>query len=429
VEDNNKYVDAKKSQPDGWDLGVSPPPFRGSGGFIYSWRWFGPDERITLSEIRQAGATGIVSALHQIPVGDVWMKDAIMERKNMIEKAGFRWEVVESMPVSEDIKRQTGDYLKHIENYKISIRNLAECGIKTICYNFMPVLDWSRTNLKVHFRDGSQTSGFQLYVFAAFDLFILKREGAETDYPEEVLKKAGDFFHSLDNTGIQQLKETILYGLPGSMKTYSLDEFKTHLALYKGIDRKKLKEHLRFFLNKVIPVAEKYGVKMAVHPDDPPWNLLGLPRIVSTIDDLQEITEMADSPSNGVTLCTGSLGVGHFNNLTEIAKKLAPRIYFVHLRNVIRDSGLNFQEETFFEGDIDMVGVVKALIKEGFRRQKETGEPCRLPVRPDHGHQMLDEIGKENYPGYSLYGRMKNLAEIKGLTTGLIHILSEEQNL
>ncbi|MCF8358322.1 MAG: mannonate dehydratase [Prolixibacteraceae bacterium] len=405
------------------------PPLGGGGvEFIYSWRWFGPDERITLSEIRQAGATGIVSALHQIPVGDVWEKEAILERKEMIEAAGLSWEVVESLPVSEDIKRQTGDYLTHIENYKISISNLAECGIQTICYNFMPVLDWSRTNLKVHFRDGSQTSGFQLYVFAAFDLFILKRNGAENDYSKEVVAKAKEYFQSLNDDGKKHLEETILYGLPGSMKTYSLDEFKTHLALYKGIDRKKLKEHLRFFLNHVIPVAEKCGVKMAVHPDDPPWNLLGLPRIVSTVDDLQEITEMIDSPSNGVTLCTGSLGVGHFNNLTEIAEKLAPCIHFVHLRNVIRDSGLNFQEETFFEGDIDMVGVVKALIEEGFRRQKETGEPCRLPVRPDHGHQMLDEIGKENYPGYSLYGRMKNLAEIKGLTIGLIHVLSEKKN-
>lgn len=388
--------------------------------FIYSWRWFGPNDRITLPQIRQAGAQGIVSALHQIPVGDIWTKGQITERKKIIEDSGMTWVVVESLPVSEDIKRQTGDYLKHIENYKISIRNLAENGIKTICYNFMPVLDWSRTNLKVQFHDGSQTSGFQLFIFAAFDLFILKRSGAENDYPEEVIKNASDYFSKLDDEGKQTLKDTILYGLPGSMQTYSLDEFQQHLNLYSGIDRKKLKQHLSYFLNQVVPVAEECGVKMAIHPDDPPWNLLGLPRIVSTVDDLHDVVNMIKSPSNGITLCTGSLGAGHFNNLPAIAKELAPSIHFTHLRNLTRDSGLNFQEDTFFDGDIDMINVVKELVAEGYRREKETGEACLLPVRPDHGHQMLDDIGKENYPGYSLYGRMKNLAEIKGLTLGVI---------
>src|SRR5574344_1232785 len=388
--------------------------------FTYSWRWFGPNDRIKLESIKQAGATGIVNALHQIPVGDVWTKDDILERKKMIEKAGLTWNVVESLPVSEDIKRQTGDYLKHIENYKISIRNLAECGLNVICYNFMPVLDWSRTNLKVIFRDGSQTSGFQLFVFAAFDMFILKRQGAEKDYPADVIKNAENYFSELDETGIKLLKDTILYGLPGSMQTYSLEEFQEHLDLYRGIDRKKLKEHLSYFLNQVVPVAEDCDVKMAVHPDDPPWNLLGLPRVVSTVDDLKEIVEMIKSPSNGITLCTGSLGVGHFNDLTQIAHELAPNIHFVHLRNVIRDKGLNFQEETFFGGDVDMIGVVKELVAEGIRREKETGVACSFPVRPDHGHQMLEDIGQENYPGYSLYGRMKNLAEIKGLTMGII---------
>jgi mannonate dehydratase len=388
--------------------------------FTYSWRWFGPNDRIKLDSIRQAGATGIVNALHQIPVGDVWHKEEILERKKMIENAGLTWNVVESLPVSEDIKRQTGNYLKHIENYKISIQNLAECGLNVICYNFMPVLDWSRTNLKVIFRDGSQTSGFQLFIFAAFDMFILKRQGAEKDYPADVIEKAEKYFSELDENGIKLLKDTILYGLPGSMQTYSLEEFQEHLDLYSGIDRKKLKEHLSYFLNQVVPVAEDCDVKMAVHPDDPPWNLLGLPRVVSTVDDLKEIVEMIKSPSNGITLCTGSLGVGHFNDLTQIAHELAPNIHFVHLRNVIRDKGLNFQEEAFFGGDVDMIGVVKELVAEGFRREKTTGKKCSFPVRPDHGHQMLEDIGQENYPGYSLYGRMKNLAEIKGLTMGII---------
>ncbi|HPR32186.1 MAG TPA: mannonate dehydratase [Prolixibacteraceae bacterium] len=389
--------------------------------FIYSWRWFGPNERITLPQIRQAGAQAIVSALHQIPVGEVWSKTAIEERKRMIEDAGLSWTVVESLPVSEDIKRQTGDYHQHIENYQKSVQNLAECGITTICYNFMPVLDWSRTNLTVVFRDGSQTSGFQLFVFAAFDLFLLKRKGAETDYTPDVVEKARDYYRNLDEEGIRILKDTILYGLPGSMQTYTLEEFQQHLDLYQGIDRARLKEHLRYFLKQIVPVAEHCGVKMAIHPDDPPWNLLGLPRIVSNLDDLLDIVRMIDSPSNGITLCTGSLGVGHFNDLTQIAKTIAPFIHFVHLRNVVRDRHLNFQEETFFDGDVDMIGVVKALAEEGFRREKESGKPCRFPVRPDHGHQMLDEIGKENYPGYSLYGRMKNLAEIKGLTLGILH--------
>jgi mannonate dehydratase len=390
--------------------------------FIYSWRWFGPNDRITLAEIRQVGASGIVTALHQIPVGEVWGKEQILERKKMIEDNSLFWVVVESLPVSEDIKRQSGDFLQHIENYKISLRNLSECGINIICYNFMPVLDWSRTNVKVTFHDGSQTSGFQLYVFAAFDLFILKREGAETEYPSDVVEKAREYFKSLDNAEIKQLKETILYGLPGSMETYTIDDFKKALQLYAGIDRVKLKSNLSYFLNEVIPVAEECSVKMAIHPDDPPWNLLGLPRIVSTLEDLQDVVSMIKSPSNGITLCTGSLGAGHFNNLTEITRQMAPYIHFTHLRNLIRDSGLNFQEDTFFEGDVDIIGVVKELVAEGFRREKMTGESCLLPVRPDHGHQMLDEIGKENYPGYSLYGRMKNLAEIKGLTMGIINM-------
>jgi len=401
----------------------SPSGGAGNYSFFYSWRWFGPTDRITLNQIRQTGASGVVNALHQIPVGDVWTKEAILKRKKMIEDAGLTWVVVESLPVSEDIKKKSGNYLQHIENYKHSLRNLSECGIKTVCYNFMPILDWSRTNLKHFFDDGTYTSGFQLHIFAAFDLFILQREGAKNDYPDEVVKKAQEYLYNLPKEKVKELQDTILYGLPGSMETYSPEAFKAMLESYKGIDRQKLKSHLSFFLNQVVPVAEEVGIKMAVHPDDPPWNLLGLPRIVSTCDDLKDIVNMIDSPSNGITLCTGSLGVGHFNDLTKITTELAPYIHFVHLRNVVRDSGLNFQEETFFEGDIDMIGVVKVLVKEMQRRHTLTGEHVQLPVRPDHGHQILDDVGKENYPGYSLYGRMKNLAEIKGLTIGIMNMM------
>ena len=396
--------------------------------FIYSWRWFGPNDRITLNEIRQAGASGVVNALHQIPVGEVWTTQAILERKKMIEDEGLSWVVVESLPVSEDIKKKSGNYLQHIENYKISLRNLAECDIKTVCYNFMPILDWSRTNLKLFFEDGTYTSGFQLYIFAAFDIFILEREDAKMDYPEEVIKKAQEYLYNLPEEKVKQLQDTILYGLPGSLETYTPEAFKKMLKSYEGIDRKTLKSHLSYFLNQVVPVAEEVGIKMAIHPDDPPWNLLGLPRIVSTCDDLKEVVGMVDSPSNGVTLCTGSLGVGHFNDLTKIATEIAPHIHFVHLRNVIRDTGLNFQEETFFEGDVDMFSVVKALVKEGKRRYAQTSETWLLPVRPDHGHQILDDVGKDNYPGYSLYGRMKNLAEIKGLTLGIINMMEGKEN-
>ena len=389
--------------------------------FEYSWRWFGPNDRIQLDEIRQAGATGVVTALHQIPVGEVWSKEAILERREMVAAAGLTWNVVESLPVSEDIKKRSGDFERHIENYRVSLRNLADCGIQTVCYNFMPILDWSRTQLKLTVEDGSYTSGFQRFVFATFDLFILKRAGAEQDYPREVIKAATEFFQGLEHEQKQELQDTILYGLPGSMQTYSPEEFQQLLDSYSEIDRTKLKCHLKAFLNDVIPTAEACGVKMAVHPDDPPWNLLGLPRIVSTVEDLQEIVAMIDSPSNGITLCTGSLGVGHFNDLPAIVEAVAPAIHFVHLRNVIRDAGLNFQEEAFFEGDIDMIAVVKALIAEGRRREAQSGREWVVPVRPDHGHQMLDDVGKDNYPGYSLFGRMKNLAELKGLTMGLLH--------
>lgn len=384
----------------------------------YSWRWFGPDDRIKPGQIRQAGASHIVTALHQVPVGEVWTIEAIKLRKKQIESAGLRWEVVESLPVSEDIKKLSGDYLLHIENYKTSLRNLASCGIRTVCYNFMPILDWSRTSLQLFMDDGSYTSGFQLHRFAAFDLFILEREGARDDYPMEILEKAKEFYQGLSPRQAEDFKATILYGLPGSLEAYSLEKFRAMLDSYRAIDRSRLKEHLAYFLRAIIPEAEACGINMAIHPDDPPWNLLGLPRIVSTREDLREITEMIQSPSNGITLCSGSLGAGHFNELPQIAEELAGKIHFLHLRNLVRDDSLNFREEALMEGDVDVIRLLQVLLREGERRQA-AGLTWELDLRPDHGHQILDDIGKDNYPGYSLYGRMKNLAEIKGLVAGL----------
>lgn len=396
-------------------------------GFVYSWRWFGPNDRITMAQIRQAGATGIVTALHQVPVGEVWTIEAIRERKQIIETAGLEWVVVESLPVSEAIKKRTGAFLQHIENYRQSLRNLAECGITTICYNFMPVLDWSRTNLTLKFEDGSESLGYQYAHFAAFDLFILQREKACDDYPSEIIEEATAWFGGLNTAQKDELKSIVLLGLPGSGEAYSMEQFRAALTEYRHIDRARLKEHLRLFLQAVIPVAEQTGIRMAIHADDPPWGSLGLPRVVSTLEDLKDVLKAMDSPSNGITLCTGSLGAGDFNNLPQIAKELAPRIYFTHLRNVRRDSQRNFREDYFFNGDIDMYAVVKQLLLEMRRREEQEGDIRPVPVRPDHGQQMLDDLGQNNYPGYGLYGRMKTLAEIRGLATGIEKMLIESE--
>lgn len=388
-------------------------------GFKYSWRWFGPNDRITLQEIKQAGANAVVTALHQIPVGELWTVEAINERKKLIEDAGMEWVVVESLPVSESIKKRTGDYKRHINNYKESLRNLAACDIRIVVYNFMPILDWSRTNLKLKYDDGSESLGYRFAHFAAFDLFILQREGAEADYPEKIVEEARNWFFSLNDEQKKELQSIVLLGLPGSGEAYTMDQFKAALATYQHIDRDKLKEHLRLFLQEIVPVAEETEIRLAVHADDPPWGTLGLPRVVSTLDDLKDILAAVDSPANGITLCTGSLGAGYFNDLSKIAKELAPKVYFTHLRNVQRDTDRNFKEDYFFDGDVDMYDVVKTLLLEMKRRKEEENDNVLIPVRPDHGHQMLGDMGQQNYPGYGLYGRMKNLAEIKGLTIGI----------
>ncbi|MCA9732524.1 mannonate dehydratase [candidate division KSB1 bacterium] len=389
--------------------------------FEKTWRWFGPNDPYSLDEIMQTGATGLVSALHQIPIGEVWSKEEIVHRKAFIEAAGFTWSVVESVPVHEDVKRRVGNYARYIENYKQTIRNLAECDIETICYNFMPVLDWSRTNLHIRYRDGSVTSNFQQYIFAAFDLFILKRKNAAADYDAETITAAEMHFQSLNDEEIQALKETILYGFPGSLEAYSLNEFTKMLATYDEIDAAALQENLKYFLQQIVPTAEESGVFLGIHPDDPPWPLLGLPRVVSTLDNINTIINTYDSPHNGITFCTGSLGASYQNDTTKMAEELAHRVNFVHLRNVSRNDKHEFLEENHLEGDVDMYAVIKTFMLEQKKRLETSATNTAMPMRPDHGHLMIpDQDRKGIYPGYSLFGRMRGLAEITGMEQAIL---------
>ena len=384
-----------------------------------TWRWYGPNDRITLKDIRQTGATGIVTALHHIPNGEVWTVEEIEKRKKEVEAAGLIWSVVESVPVHEDIKKQSGNWELYVKNYQESLINLGACGIYTVCYNFMPVLDWSRTNLNSEFADGSLALKYDQKVFAAFDIYILKRPGAEKDYSEKIVKEATAYFKNMNAEEIETLTNNVIKGLPGAEESYTLEQFQAVLDGYKDIDDAKLRKHLLDFLSAIIPVAEQAGIRMAIHPDDPPWGLLGLPRVVSTIDDAKTIVNHIDSVSNGVTLCTGSWGAGHFNDLSQMAKTLATRINFAHLRNVKRDTDYNFNEDYLFEGDVDIYEVLKTIVVEEERRKQEGRNDFSIPVRPDHGNQMLGDIGQPNNPGYSLYGRMKGLAEIRGLELGI----------
>jgi mannonate dehydratase len=385
-----------------------------------TWRWFGPKDPIALSEIRQTGATGIVTALHHIPVGEIWTVEEIAKRKALITSAGMSWSVVESLPVHEDIKKRSGDYHRRVTNYQESLRNLGACGIDTVCYNFMPVLDWSRTNLRVEYSDGSITTKFEASVFAAFDLCILKRENAEKDYSLEQVKKARRYFSQLTEDEKKDLTQTILLGLPGSLEAYTLEQLKAAINQYVEVGDAGLRANLHAFINEIVPVAEAAGVRMAIHPDDPPWSLLGLPRIVANEEDLAQILAVDDSPANGLTLCTGSLGAGYANNLTQIAERFAPRVNFIHLRNVSRNADGDFLEEDHLAGDIDLYGVVKAFVLEQQRRETEGRSDRRLPFRPDHGHLMTPDVHRAGiYPGYSLFGRMRGLAELRGLELGI----------
>ncbi len=390
-----------------------------------TWRWYGPKDRITLKDIKQTGATGIVTALHHISNGEVWTIEEIEKRKREIEEEGLIWSVVESVPVHEDIKKQSGYWELYVKNYQESIKNLGACGIHTVCYNFMPVLDWSRTNLKNLFTDGSLGLKYDQKDFAAFDIYILKRQGAEKDYTDKIKNEAERYFKSMSPDEIETLTNNVIKGLPGAEESYTLKEFQQVLDEYKDIDDTKLRKHLLDFLTAIIPIAERSGVRMAIHPDDPPWGLLGLPRVVSTLDDAKILTQHIDSVSNGITLCTGSWGAGFFNDLSNMAKELAHRINFAHLRNVKRDTDYNFKEDYLFDGDIDIYEVLKTIVQEEERRILEGREDFSIPVRPDHGNQMLGDIGQDNNPGYSLYGRMKGLAEIRGLEHGIRRSLTK----
>lgn len=378
-----------------------------------TWRWFGPNDPVTLQDILQTGAEGIVTALHHVPHGEVWTVEDIQRRKDMIHASGLTWDVVESVTVHEDIKTRSGRYAHWIELYRQTLRNLAACGVKIVTYNFMPVNDWTRTNLDLTMRDGSKALYFNWYDMALFDIHILKRPGAEADYPEAVVQEAEKRYEFSTPESREHLSNVVMFGIPGERKS-TLQEMRDKLAVYKDIGHKELRENLKYFLSEITPVADELGIKLAIHPDDPPYDILGLPRIVRNMADYQFIIDSVPAESNGACFCTGSLGASFDNDLPDMARKIGDKVHFIHLRNVKKDPAGNFYEDDHLGGDVDMYAVLKELLIIQQRKQ------ASIPFRPDHGHQMLDDLKKVTNPGYSCIGRLRGLAELRGLEMGIL---------